>query len=41
MKTIFTTQKVYSLTGSLDQIRVKMFNKIIFKYMFNHNLKTA
>lgn len=38
MKKIFSTQKVYNLTGVLVQIRVKLFNKVVFKHTFKHNL---
>lgn len=38
MKNKFSLQKVYNLTGVLVQIRVKLFNKVVLKYSFKHNL---
>ena len=38
MKQIFSTQKIYNLTGVMVQIRIKLFNKVVFKYSFKHNL---
>lgn len=38
MKTI-NIEKVHSLQGELLQIRVKMFNKVVFKFSFNQRLK--
>ncbi|REG93002.1 hypothetical protein C8P67_114103 [Flavobacterium aquicola] len=38
MKPIFAIEKVYDLSGSLVQIRVKIFNKILFKFSFKQTL---
>lgn len=35
---IFSTQKVHSLQGELLQIRVKMFNKVVFRFSFKPTL---
>lgn len=35
---ILSTQKVKSLQGELLQIRVKMFNKVVFRFSFKPTL---
>lgn len=35
---IVTLQKVQSLQGELLQIRVKMFNKVVFRFSFKPTL---
>ncbi|WP_262494867.1 hypothetical protein [Flavobacterium branchiophilum] len=35
---IYSIQKVYNLQGELLQIRVKMFNKVVFRFSFKPTL---
>jgi hypothetical protein len=35
---IFSIEKVHSLQGELLQIRVKMFNKVVFRFSFKTTL---
>jgi hypothetical protein len=35
---IVNLQKVYNLSGAMVQIRVKMFNKVVFKFSFKPTL---
>ncbi|WP_262896645.1 hypothetical protein [Flavobacterium psychrophilum] len=39
MKQVIRTQKVKSLQGELLQIRVKIFNKVVFRFSFKPTLK--
>ena len=41
MDTIFNIQKVYNLSGEIVQIRVKFFNKSLFKFSFKQTLNTV
>ena len=36
---IVSIQKVYSLSGATAQMRIKFFNKLVFKFMFKPILK--
>lgn len=36
---IINVQKVHSLQGELLQIRVKIFNKVVFRFSFKPTLK--
>ncbi|SNA76268.1 hypothetical protein DK150_370073 [Flavobacterium psychrophilum] len=38
MKQLFSIQKVYNLSGAIVQIRVKMFNKVVFRFSFKPTL---
>jgi len=40
MKEIFTIERVYNLNGTTGQIRVKIFNKVVFKSAFKQTLNT-
>lgn len=38
MKAIFSIQRVFNLSGAMIQIRVKIFNKSLFKFSFKQTL---
>ena len=35
---IVTLQKIYNLSGATTQIRLKMFNKVVFRFSFKPTL---
>jgi hypothetical protein len=37
---IFNTQKVKNLQGEIMQIRIILFNKVVFRYSFKSTLNT-
>jgi hypothetical protein len=40
MQKVLKIEKVYDLYGSTNQIRVKLFSKIVFKFSFKQSLNT-
>jgi hypothetical protein len=38
MKAIFSIQRVYNLHGATVQIRLKLFNKVVFRFSFKPTL---
>lgn len=40
MKGIFIRQKVYNLSGTMLQIRIKIFNKLVLRFSFKPTLNT-
>jgi hypothetical protein len=41
MQKVLKIEKVHDLHGSTNQIRVKLFSKIVFKFSFKQTLKTV